>query len=39
MSNIWFRWVKAILDTCDNSDGQIILFRKGVETAYINPQT
>ena len=39
MSNIWFKWVKAILDTCDNPDGQITLLRKGVETAYIQPQT
>ena len=39
MSNIWFRWVKSILNTCDNPDGQITLLRKGVETAYIQPQT
>ena len=39
MSNIWFRWVKSILNTCDNPDGQITLFRKGVVTAYIQWQT
>ena len=39
MSNIWFRLVKSILNTCDNPDGQITLLRKGVETAYIKPQT
>ena len=39
MSNIWFRLVKSILNTCDNPDGQITLLRKGVETAYIQPLT
>ena len=39
MSNIWYRWVKSILNTCDNPDGQITLLRKGVAAAYIQPQT
>ena len=32
-------WIRAIISTCDNPDGFIILYRKGVEVCDIQPQT
>ena len=34
-----FNWIKAILETCDNPDGYIMLYRKGVRIGSIQPQT
>ena len=34
-----FNWIKAILETCDNPDGYIMLYRKGVRIGTIQPQT
>lgn len=34
-----FKWIKAILETCDNPDGYILLYRKGVRIGAIQPQT
>lgn len=39
MRNIWFKWIKAIINTCDNPDGYIKLSREGVDVACIQPQT
>lgn len=39
MSKIWVRWIRAIIEVCDNSDGYITLYQKGIEIACIQPQT
>lgn len=34
-----YEWIKAILRTCDNSDGTIILQRNGIDIGGIKPKT